>query len=132
MHRVMPLLSFLALAACSAGNADDSAPLKGGDTCVALVSGTWTFAGAAFGMGTSTMTGEVDLDAAACTFALSNWDMQMDDLPSGGVLDGDTVTLDGLTSYWRSCTGTATDDMNVSGSCSDDGSAWSMVAISEG
>jgi hypothetical protein len=128
MRRVMPLLPVLALAACSAGGADDSVPLKGGDTCVALVSGTWTFAGAAFAMGSSTMTGEVHVDAAACTFTLDSWDMQMDDLPSGGVLDGDTVTLDGLTSYWRSCTGTATDDRNVSGSCSDDDSAWSMVA----
>jgi hypothetical protein len=117
----------LLLSACAAGGADTE-PLTGGDTCTALTSGTWTFSGAAWGMGDTTMEGDVTLDAAACSFTLDHWTMAMDDLPSGGVLDGDAVQLDGLNSYWRSCTGTAADADTVSGTCSDDGADWTMTA----
>lgn len=58
--------------------------------------------------------------------SLSAWDMAMDDVPSGGVLDGDAVQFDGLNSYWRSCTGTATDTGHADGTCADDGAAWAI------
>lgn len=123
---LLPVALFLA--ACNTGGGGDSSPLQGGDTCTALTSGSWTFSGAAFGMGDNTMTGEVTLDATACTFTLGSWSMSMDDLPTGGALDVDAVQLDGLTSKWQSCTGTATDENTASGTCADDGSDWMMVA----
>lgn len=115
-------------AACSGGGSD-SGTLAGGDTCVALMSGTWTFTGEAWGMGDHPMDGDVTMDADACVFTLDNWDMQMDDLPTGGAVDGDQVQLDGANSYWRSCTGTAADDRNVSGNCADDGAAFAMAML---
>lgn len=121
-----PVLLALLLSAC-AGKGDDTAALVGGDTCTVLTSGTWTFSGTAFGMGDATMEGDVTLDAAACSFTLGNWSMAMDDLPSGGVLDGEAVQLDGLNSYWRSCTGTARSVDAASGTCSDDGGDWAMA-----
>lgn len=123
---LVPLALFLA--ACATKSGEDTSPLTGGDTCTMLTDGSWTFSGAAFGMGDNTMTGDVTLDATACKFTLGNWDMQMDDLPSGGALDADAVTLDGLTSKWQSCTGTATDENTASGTCSEDGTDWMMVA----
>jgi hypothetical protein len=81
-------------------------------------------------MGDNPMDGDVTMNAEDCTFTLGNWDMVMDDLPSGGAVDGDQVQLDGLNSYWRSCTGTATDEANAAGTCSDDGAEW-MIASSE-
>jgi hypothetical protein len=123
--RVLPLL--ILLSACGASKGEDSSALAGGYTCTALTTGTWTFTGAAWGMGDNSMDGNVTMDIDACTFTLGNWDMQMDDLPSGGVLDGDAVQLDGLNSYWRSCTGTATGASTVSGTCSDDGADWAMA-----
>ena len=113
-------------AACSSGTVDSSA-LAGGDTCTALTSDTWTVTGAAWGMGDIPMDGKVTMDAEACSFSFSGWDMQMDDLPTGGVLDGDSVQLDGLNSYWQSCTGTATDSNNAGGTCADDGDEWAMT-----
>lgn len=113
--------------ACSATTGADSTPVQGGDTCTVLTDGTWTLGGAAWGMGDQTMTGTVTMDTASCTFTLDGYDMQMDDLPTGGGVDGDQVQLDGLTSYWRSCVGTATDGNDVAGTCSDDGSAFAMV-----
>ena len=129
----MTRLTFAPLAlllwACSAGGGADSVPLTGGETCTELTSGAWTVTGAAWGMGDNPMDGDVTMDAGACTFAFSNWDMAMDDLPTGGAVDGEVVQLDGLTSYWRSCTGTATDSNNASGTCSDDGAEWVMTAL---
>lgn len=118
------------LAGCTGGT-DSADVLHGGDTCTVLVDGEWTMTGAAFGMGDEAMTATVTFDADACSFQLSAWSMAMDDLPSGGVLDGDAVQLDGLNSRWRSCTGTASDTMNASGTCSDDGAAWQMAAVVE-
>lgn len=118
------------LAGCTGGT-DSADVLHGGDTCTVLVDGAWTMTGAAFGMGDEAMTATVTVDADACSFQLSGWSMAMDDLPSGGVLDGDAVQLDGLNSRWRTCTGTASDTMNASGTCSDDGAAWQMAAVVE-
>lgn len=125
------LLGPLLLVSCTAAPPDSEA-VKGGDSCTALTSGRWTVTGAAWGMGDNPMDGDVTMDATACTFTFANWDMQMDDLPSGGALDGGAVTLDGLNSYWRSCTGTATDENNASGTCSDDGRDWMMVSTGAG
>ena len=120
-----PLLLTFGVTGCAV--ATDS-PLVGGETCTALTSGTWTVTGAAFGMGDDNpMDGDVTMDDEACAFAFSDWSMQMDDLPSGGVVDGDAVQLDGLTSKWRTCTGTATDTASASGTCEEDGTAWIMV-----
>lgn len=128
MNRLNLLLPLAVLAACASGDAEDSTPLEGGDTCTALTSGTWTVTGAAWGMGDNPMDGDVTMDSSACTFTFSNWDMAMDDLPSGGAVDGDAVTLDGLNSRWQGCTGTAADENTASGTCADDGSDWVMVA----
>jgi hypothetical protein len=120
-------MAFLLLLAACETPGDTGAPVAG-DSCTALTSGRWTVTGPAWGMADNPMDGDVTMDAESCTFAFSNWDMQMDDLPSGGVLDGDAVQLDGLTDYWRSCTGTAADEGNVSGTCAEDGADFQMVA----
>lgn len=127
MTRTLLHLLTLLLAGC-AGSTKDSAPLAGGDDCLVLLSGTWTVTGAAWGMGDNPMDGELSMEAEICTFTLGAWDMTMDDLPSGGVVDGDQVQLDGLNSYWRSCTGTAVSESYVSGTCDDDGAAFAMAA----
>ncbi|MFZ5479276.1 MAG: hypothetical protein ACOZNI_21100 [Myxococcota bacterium] len=122
----MSRFTLLALLAACPGGTADSEPLKGGETCTALTTGTWTFTGPAWGMGDNPMDGDVAMDAESCTFTLGEWDMVMDDLPAGGAVDGDQVTLDGLNSYWRSCLGTAT-ETTVSGVCEDDGLAFEMA-----
>ena len=127
MTLLLPSLPALGLLAACAGSSD-STPLEGGDSCTALISGTWTFSGDAWGMGDDTMDGDITLDADACSFTIDNWSMAMDDLPTGGVLDGDAVQFDGANSYWQSCTGTATDESHASGTCSDDGADWMMVS----
>ena len=127
MRNVVPTLILAYLPACSTATGEDSTPLVGGDTCTALTSGTWTVTGAAWGMGDNPMDGTVTMDSDACTFVFSEWDMQMDDLPSGGALDADAVVLDGLNSYWSRCTGSATDENTVGGTCEDDGDDWAMV-----
>lgn len=78
-------------------------------------------------MGDNPMDGDVTMNEEDCNFTFSNWDMVMDDLPSGGALDGASVVLDGLNSYWSSCVGEATDEQNVSGTCEDDGAAFVMT-----
>jgi hypothetical protein len=97
----------------------------GSDTCTSLEDGGWTFDGAAIGM---TMGGTVEMDVTNCLFAISEWSMEMSDLPSGGEVEGDTVTLSGDAPYWASCTGKVnTDGTEVSGNC-DDGAAFTMSA----
>lgn len=125
MHRAIFVV--VLLAACTTPEDDTSSP-KGGDTCTALTSGTWTFTGAAWKMGDNPMDGDITMDVDACTFTIDNWDMQMDDLPTGGVLDGDQVQLDGLNSYWQRCTGTASDETHMAGICADDGADWIITA----
>ncbi len=109
------------------GGTTDSSITPGGDSCTVLESGTWTVTGAAWGMGDNPMDGDVTMNEDDCNFTFSNWDMVMDDLPSGGALDGASVVLDGLNSYWSSCTGEASDEKNVAGTCEDDGAEFVMT-----
>jgi hypothetical protein len=117
--------SAVLLAACNGGK--DSDPLTGGDDCTALETDVYVFAGPAWGMGKKTMDGTLTMDVDSCAFTFEEWSMMMDDLPSGGVVDGDQVQLDGLNSYWRSCTGTASDEQTIEGTCADDGAAFSII-----
>lgn len=114
----MPIVLLAVLAACTPEGGDSSGTPVGGDTCTALVSGEWAASGDALGM---PMTTTLSMDVDACTFAFSAWNMTMDDLPSGGVLDGDAVQLDGLNHYWRSCTATVDTAGAFAGTCADDG-----------
>lgn len=118
------------LAACT-GGADSGADtaLHGGETCTLLTEANWTIYADAFNMGDEPMKADLAFNADDCSFAFSNWSMAMDDLPSGGVLDADAVQFDGINPFWRTCTGTATDENTASGTCSDDGSAWSMSYV---
>ena len=114
MRRVFVL--GLALAGCNGG---------GGD-CTALEDGEWTFDGAAIGM---LMGGTVTMDVAGCSFEISEWSMAMSDLPTGGEVVGDEVTLTGDSDYWASCTGKVNDEgTEVSGTCSEDDAAFTMAA----
>ncbi len=119
------------LLACTGAPAGDSA-LQGGDSCTELVSGTWTFSGAAFGMGDETMDALLTFDADACAFTITEWSMAMDDLPNGGVIDGDAVQLDGLNYDWRTCTGVAQDAQSASGTCANDGDPWAIAVSTLG
>jgi hypothetical protein len=121
----------LCLLACAGAPAADSA-LRGGDSCTELVSGTWTFSGAAFGMGDETMDALLTFDADACAFTITEWSMAMDDLPNGGVIDGDAVQLDGLNYDWRTCSGVAQDAQSASGTCSNDGDPWAIAVSTLG
>lgn len=109
---------------CTPEPSDD---LKGGDSCTELTDGVWTLSGPAWGMGDATMTGMVTMDAEKCSFTLDAYDMAMDDLPTGGVVNDTRVTLDGPNTDWRSCDGTASDPATVSGDCPDHGGTFSMV-----
>lgn len=130
---LLPIFLAIPLVGCSGGGSDSDSSLVGGDTCTELTSGTWTTTGAAFGMGDDNpMDGDLTMNVDECSFAFDNWSMEMDDLPSGGVIDGDAVQLDGLTSKWRTCTGTATDATTASGTCDEDGTAWEIVLAAGG
>jgi hypothetical protein len=89
-------------------------------TCTALADGQYAFTGDAFGM---PMDGLLAMDATACTFDLSDWNMAMDS-PAGGSIAGDTVTYTG-SEQWESCSGD-----NVAGTvvvlCTDDTTSFTM------
>jgi hypothetical protein len=92
----------------------------GGDSdtlpaCTALTDGEWDGGGSALGM---TMGVTLTMDATACTFTLTNWSMNMGDMPDAGTLDGDTVTM-GSSSYWSGCEGTVDSAEQFAGSCAD-------------
>lgn len=126
----MRILAFPLTLLVACGGPETPAPLVGGDTCTALVDGVWDLTGPAWGMGDQAMTGTVTMNVTDCTFTLDRFDMSMDDLPTGGVVDGDQVQLDGLTSKWRTCSGTAADERTVDGTCTEDGSTFSMAGPS--
>ncbi|MES2642460.1 MAG: hypothetical protein V4850_23455 [Myxococcota bacterium] len=120
------LLVLFLLSACTPEKPE---ALEGGDTCTALTSGSWLGVGAALGMpeGSGDMFVELTMDEVSCTFTLDSWSMAMGDLPTGGALDGDALTLDGLTSGWRECTGTASASTAFSGTC-DNGDGFEFSA----
>lgn len=127
MRRTVLCFSLVLVGCTGTGDSSSDTSLHGGDTCTVLTTGNWTLTGAAFRMGDNPMTADLTFDEDVCSFTFSQWSMSMDDLPSGGVIDGDAVQLDGLASRWRTCTGPATDENTASGTCSDDGSDWMMV-----
>jgi hypothetical protein len=123
---------FLALAACKGDDGEDTDPVAdtdtdgGGDTdtdvepaCTALVDGTYTAAGSCFGMA---MTVGLTFDADTCSFVLDDWSMNHGNSPTGGTVDGDTVTLSG--GDFDGCTGEI-DGGLISGTC-DGGCAWEL------
>lgn len=117
----MRLLVVLATLSACTPTGEEPEPLEGGETCTVLTSGSWLAVGAALGMpeGSGDMFVDLTMDEAACTFTLDNWSMAMGDLPTAGALDGADVILDGLTSGWRECTGTAADEVTFSGACAN-------------
>jgi hypothetical protein len=99
------------------------AACNGGGDCTELASGGWTTDGAAGGG--MEMTGTLTMDAKTCTFTMTDWSMAMTNLPDGGTVDGDQVTLSGA-DIPVGCVGTASEDgTSVEGAC-EDGSAFSM------
>ena len=92
----------------------------GSPQCTALADGTWAVDGTAIGMA---MTVTITMDAEACTFAFSEWSMAME-VPDGGVIDGDAVTLTG--DGFDDCAGTVAADGTVEGTCGD-GGTFSMA-----
>lgn len=105
-----------ALAGCSGGSGE----------CTALEDGEWAFDGAAIGMA---MGGTVTMDVDGCTFEISEWTMAMSDLPTGGEVVGDEVTLTGEDAYWSTCTGKVDSaGKAVSGACADDDAEFTMTA----
>lgn len=92
------------------------------DTCLALTAGRWDLDGPAFGMA---MDADLAMDVDGCSFTFANWNMSMS-VPDGGTVSGSNVTFTG-SSYWTTCTGTATSKADASGTCSDDGANWTMT-----
>lgn len=88
--------------------------------CDPIQDGKWMASGTAFGM---EMSAQLQSDIATCSFKLTNWDMQMD-VPSGGTIAGDQVTLAGGKS-WSTCVGTLTGGTEIQGTCGD-GSTFMM------
>jgi hypothetical protein len=86
------------------------------ETCAALTEGHWDMAGSAFGM---SMDADLALSEDGCAFTFSGWNMNMD-VPDGGTIQGDTITLSGNgRREWAACSGTAEDSSTVVGACSD-------------
>lgn len=125
------MLLLLALACYPVTPEDTSDDPVAGDTCTVLTTGRWTVTGAAWNMADNPMDGDLSFNAESCTFTLGNWDMQMDDLPSGGVVDDAAVQLTGANSEWDTCAGTAASETEVSGTCAADGDDFQMVLSTE-
>jgi hypothetical protein len=98
------------------GGSDGAA--TGGDSCTPLEDGTWTAGGSCFGM---EMTVGLTMDAETCTFALADWSMDHGNQPTGGGVDGTTVTLAG--GDFGGCAGEHTAGASMEGLCSD-GCVW--------
>lgn len=124
----------LALASCSgkstttdSGASTDTGTTATTDTdtttdpaCTTLKDGSYSAGGACFGM---TMSATLTFDATACSFTLDAWDMDMGN-PTGGTVDGDTVTLKGG-STWKDCTGTIA-GKTITGTCPS-GCGWTLT-----
>ncbi len=98
---------------------------KGPVSCTALEDGEWTVEGDAMGM---PMGATVTMDAEACSFTLSGWSMEMLSLPTGGSVDGTSISMEG-DAHWSSGTATLSEDgSSAEGSCDDDGTSFTMFA----
>jgi hypothetical protein len=71
------------------------------------------------------MTADLAFDLPTCHFGLSNWSMQMGDLPTGGTVAADQVTMTG-SNYWQSCVGTLVGGNQITGTCSQDGADFQL------
>jgi hypothetical protein len=102
------------------GAEDGGSNADGGETvddCGGLVTARATTRGSCFGM---EMQADLELDAATCTYTLSNWSMNHGEMPSGGqVVDG-VATLEG--GGLEGCTGEGADG-HLEGIC-EDGCVW--------
>ena len=88
----------------------------GNGVCTELAEGRWFMAGSVYGM---SMDAILTLNDAGCSFTFSDWNMSMD-VPDGGTIQGDAVTLDGNgTREWGDCEGIADDNSTIVGACSD-------------
>lgn len=113
-----------ALAAGCSGGDGGTTDDGGTEGCTALQEGTWTMDGAAGGG--MAMEATLTLDTDGCSFTFTDWNMSMGNLPAGGTVAGDQVTLSG-DAYFETCTGTANaDGSEVTGVCADDGAGFSM------
>lgn len=95
----------LLLCACSGG--------KSTGDCTAMAEGPWMLDGTCIGM---EMHATVTASSDGCSFTYEDWDMEMTNLPSGGSVSGEEVTMD-----WddkTDCVGT-TDGTTLTGTCSD-------------
>lgn len=135
MTRATLVFSLFTLAACGSATTDSADPAVGDSgrandtddtddtdntvTCDPLADGRYAARGSCFGM---TMGVMLDMDDARCSFVLDDWSMNHGDLPDGGTVDGDQVTLSGP--GFDGCAGTIDGDV-VSGTC-DDGCAWEL------
>jgi hypothetical protein len=94
----------------------------GEEACVALVDGDWTIDGSAIGM---PMGAVLTMDAEGCTFTFSDWSMEMNNLPAGGEVAGDQVTLTGG-GITAGCVGTVNAEGTSAQGVCDDGSDFTM------
>jgi hypothetical protein len=103
------------------GAAGDGAAGDGGadPTCAGFSTGRAAVSGSCFGMA---MEADLTLDAATCAYTLSGWSMDHGGLPTGGAIDGATLTLTGT--GWEGCAGDAAAG-EATGLCSD-GCAWTL------
>lgn len=118
------LVAVAALAVGCAGDGGSDGTDGTDGSCVALQEGDWTTDGAAGGG--MPMQATLTLGEDGCSFTFSDWNMAMTNLPAGGTVAGDQVTLSG-DAYFETCTGTVNADGSAaSGICDDDGAGWEM------
>ena len=124
MYRPICILFSILGVACNSddhSHTDDSGTPGNGD-CVVLEDSHWTMNGSVFGM---SMDADLTVSADGCSFSFSNWNMNMD-VPDGGFIEDDVVTLTGSGNRnWGECEGTAT-DTEMAGQCSD-GATFTMT-----
>jgi hypothetical protein len=110
----------------AAADTDDG----GGDTdeapCTVLTSGDWLLNGTSIG---HEMFGTLAFDEDACTFTLSDWNMNMD-IATGGTIAGDQLTFVGFVDDpsardWAQCSGTVESATSATAQC-DDGATITM------
>jgi hypothetical protein len=122
MYARIPLL----LLACTLGCADEKADSGEAEAapCTVLTSGDWLLKGTSIG---HDMFGTLDFDEDSCSFALSDWNMNMD-IATGGAVDGDTIRFigDGADRDWSLCSGTVHSETSASAQCSDDTATITM------